>query len=86
MSEREREEGGGGCRKKKRCCQASDEGGFNTYIKDITMRRGYIAEVNQFDEGARIKAWGQRSEWGRLGMYSGEGSSTPPPPHLPHPN
>ena len=28
-----------------------------------------------FLEGAQIKAWGQRLEWGQLGSYIGEGSS-----------
>ena len=46
--------------------------GVSTRIeKDSTRPRGCIGDVTQFAEGARIKAWGQRFEWGRLGAYSG---------------
>ena len=32
-------------------------------------------KVAKLVEGARIKAWGQRSGWERLGLYRGESSS-----------
>ena len=43
----------------------------STWIeKYSTNPRGYIVVLTQFLEGASIKAWGQRLEWGSLGLYS----------------
>ena len=46
-------------------------GGSTRIEKDRTRPRGCIAEVSEFSEGERIKAWGQRLEQGCMGSYSG---------------
>ena len=51
----------------------------------VRLRRG-IEEVEKFAEGVWIKSWGNWSEWGWMGSYSGEGSSiSSPPPSSPPP-
>ena len=62
-------------------CWVSGEG-----VGVLTNRvrpRGCIAEVEQFEEGGRIKTWGQWLDWVKMGFYRGEGISRSPPPPPP---
>ena len=81
--DREKKGRGIGCRGRYCHFWASDEGGGLTRPEEEIVRpRGSIAEVSQFAEGERIKAWEQWSEWGWMGFYREEGISSSPPPTL----
>ena len=61
-----------------------DRGRIDASIKVQRQAKGVHYRGGIICGGGWIKAWVQRPEWGGLKLYSGEGSSSSPPPHLPY--